>query len=448
MLTGLLLALSLQSQIARADYAEDLLSDIRKYIGLNGDNDLLTKLDQLKGQLSTLIINTDTSAAGTGTTATRTTSLSGNNSAGNAAATNATATGKAAAPSVANKQLSIQATTNSPTARLKASTAMAEPILQSDPLNPVLDAGGNTVAVPVGGLSFDWTNCGAATDLGKKNCVEDETHLANKDPNLWKDEASKKQLAQDNLRTQEQAHKENVTKCKFNFEKLAASQDPNLETCAGLGVDVATIASFKDMALPKYNNYNHFNANVATHTARVNEKNNENILAQHQQRVIRLILAERLATDKSCDILDTKDLSILEPATPTTPATVSATNATLATLTTAALITSLTSTPGIYSNKYCSCIRLNADGNCTEGKAVNFASKKVNTEVTALDCKLDAMGACQTTPIFVGNDSSDNPMYVNAIVKMTAEEKAAAIAAMTPADKATYIKKTSSIAFY
>lgn len=465
MLTGLLLALSLQSQLARADYAEDLLLNIKQYIGQNGGNDVLSKLDQLKGQLATLISNTDTSTASAGKTATRATTLAGNNSAGNTAATNAATTGKAAAPSVAAKQSSIQATTNSPTTRLTASTAMAEPILKSDPLNPVLDAGGNAVAVPVGGLSFDWTNCGAATDLGKKNCSEDETHLANKDPNLWKDEASKKQIAQVNLRAQEQAHKEGLTNCKYAYEHLAADVDPSNNTlaanvtaannCSAAGVNVAgnpadalAVAMFKSKAQAKYNNYIAFNANIATHTARVDEKNNENILAQHQQRVIRLILAERAATDKSCNILDTKDLSILEPATPVTPAIINATNAVLAPLTTATLISPLTSTPGTYSNKYCSCIRLDAGGNCTEGKPVNFASKKVNTEVTALDCKLDGMGACLTTPIFVGNDSSNNPMYVNAIVKMTAEEKAAAIAAMTPLDKAAYIKKTSSIAFY
>lgn len=443
-LAGLLLVLSTQSQLARADRTDDLLTEIKNYIGHNGDNDLFTKLDQLRNRINVLIDTSTAVEAIPPGGAERKTSLAANKVDGNTAANNAANAGRSAAPTAEFKSAEIQTAYHTNNPRQKAQNEIDKPILQ---LNPsVLDANGDPVALPVGGLSFNWTECATAADRAKKICAEDETHLANKNPNLWKDEASKKQRDQVALRAQEQAHKNNLMACKSEFEKLPASMNPDSVTCNGLNVDAATLASFKNIALPKFNNYQASIVNKAAHQDRVDAKNNEFILAQNQQKIIRLVLAERPEDDKSCNILDTKDLSILEPAN-TTPADVAATIATLDPISTAASITPHVSISGTYSNKYCSCIRLDAGGLCKEGKEINFASKKVNAEVTALDCKIEG-GACKTTPVLIGKDSSGNPVYVNAIVKMTAAEKAAAIAAMTPAQKAANRSKTSSIAFY
>lgn len=469
LLTGLLLTFSMQSQLAHADYTDELLEDIREFIGANGGNDILSKLNSLHTMLNVVDVPPINTAA-------RTTTPAGNKANANIDAQNAQIAGKNLAPNVANKQLSIQANTQSDATRQYASNELKKSILDSGtsaldasgraivvPLT-ASDANGNPIKVPVGGLSFDWGNCGTAADLGKKKCAEDETHLANKEPSSWKDEATKKLIAQVALRDEEQKHKKALTLCKSNFEKLAANNDPNLETCSGLGIDAVTIASLRAKALPKYTNYTNSETSRIAYQDGVNTINDELTLTQHQQRIIRLVLAERAVTDKSCNILDTKDLSILEPATPVTPATVTASNTVLTPLTTAASIAPLASPSGTYSNKYCKCIRLDSGGHCTEGIAVNFASKRVNAEMTQLDCELDitdvTTNKCKTTPILVGYDSNDLPVYVNATIKARSSKEAMDLAAKALADagktpdeiaayKAAYTKRTArSVAFY
>lgn len=457
MITALLLALSTQSQLARAWDTDGLLNQIRIYIGDNNNNDLLSKLDQLQSQLTTLNADTPNNEARAARNPNASVNAGGKASGSTDAANRATA-GKNAAPSVGVKQANIQNFvqdgTSAATVRQTAKAAMAKSILDpSNPSvldengNPLKDASNNPIPAPVGGLNVNVSKCGGAGKFATKECAEDEAHLANKDPNLWKDEASKKQLAQIDLRAQEQAHKNNIITCKSKFEKLAAGDDPDLETCNGLGIDAVTIASLRAKALPKYTNFNNSVNNTTSHLARVDAKNNELILAQHQQRIIRLVLAERAATDKSCDILDTKDLSILEPGDIPT----------LKALTTAASITSFASASGTYSSKYCACAKYDAKlHQCKESRDVNFVSKKVNAEVTALDCQIDALtNKCKTIMI---DGRSVIVKAVNAKEKAEAMDIAIdiATAAMTPADKAAYkaaykadyIKKTSSIAFY
>lgn len=447
----LLLALTTQSQFARAD-TDEILNAIKDLIDRpNSSNDLLGRLNDIKN----ILTNENNDGAPTNTYTTPPANATNAAALVNAAKNSTPATVGSRTTNIQNGTKVLDANGNVvgniATVRANITGEMNKTALQ----DTGMDANGNTISVPYGGLKFTDATCDGAINADKK-CKEDESHLKGLKPEEWKQINADKQIAQKALRKQVQDHKESLTNCKFEYEKLAANINPNTFSCTAAGVDVlgnpadaAAVAIFKSKAQAKYTNYTNSIANKNEHLDRVNSKNGELILAQHQQRIIRLVLAERADTDKSCNILDTKDLSILEPAAPVTPATVTATNTALSPLITSALITPLVSASGTYSNKYCSCIRLDAGGHCTEGKAVNFASKKMNAEMSALDCQIDTLtNTCKTTPIFMGNDSNGNPVHVNAIVKMTAEEKKAAIAAMTPAEKSAYFKKTRSVAFY